>query len=270
MNSRAYQMFILKNHRGFAVFSIIMATFLQYVVVGLMTTFGTASIYDTIMRQMPEHVRMLVTQNYVIEVSIKGAAAFGFNHPIVLALLIINAISIPARHITSEIEDGTMEWLLAHPVKRTSLVLSMWMSGCVLVLLVVAGSLAGLYSALAVTHNFAADIFIRMLQIGLNLWLLSILIMSMTFVIASFGKEGSRTSALGAATALSLYFLYFLATIWDSLAFTKPFNIFSYYQPQKVMFGQASFSLNAAVLLGLTGVCLAISVWRFRRRDIPG
>lgn len=270
MNNRAYLLFVLKSHRGFAFFSVVMATFLQYVIVGLMATFDTASMYDTLMRQMPEQFRMLVTENYFMEMSIKGAAAFGFNHPIVLALLVICAISVPARHISSEIEGGTMEWLLAYPVKRTSLLLSMWMSGCVLVLLIVAGALGGLYSALAVTRNFDADIFVRMMQIGLNLWLLSILIMSMTFVIATFGRAGSRTSAPGAAVVLTFYFLYYVASIRDSLAFTKPFNIFSYYQPQKVMFDQANFPFNAAVLLGLTGVCLAAGVWQFRRRDIPG
>jgi ABC-type transport system involved in multi-copper enzyme maturation permease subunit len=270
MNSLAYQSFILKNHRGFAVFSIVMATILQYVIIGLMTTFDTASMYNTLMSQMPERFRMMIAENYFVQMSIKGAAAFGFNHPIVLALIVINAIAVPARHITSEIEGGTMEWLLAYPVKRASLVLSMWASGCLLLLMIIIGALIGLYSALAVTHTFTLIIFTKMLQVGFNLWLLAIVIMSITFVIASFGRAGSKTHALSAAVVLSLYFLYFLATIWDSFAFMKPFSIFSYYQPQKVMFDQADFALDAGVLLGLTAVCLAASIWQFRRRDIPG
>jgi ABC-2 type transport system permease protein len=270
MNSGAYRKFILKSHRGFILFSIFMITLLEYIIITVMTTFDTASLYGSLMNQLPERFRMLVSDNYFLHMTVDGAAAFGFNHPIVLVMIAAVAIGIPARHISEAIEDGTMEWLLAQPVRRTSLVLSLWMSGCLVLLIIVAGGLAGLFSALAVTHTFTHVIFSKMLQIGCNLWLLAVLMMSLALVIATFGTTGTRTGTIAAAVVLAFYLLYFFAAIWDWFGFTRPYNFFSYYQPQQLMFGRQSFAVNAAVLSSLIAACLAVGLARFRRRDIPG
>jgi ABC-type transport system involved in multi-copper enzyme maturation permease subunit len=270
MNSAAFQNHVLKNHRGFAIFCVLMITLLEYIIISIMTTFDTASMYSSLMDQLPERFRMLLSDNYFPQMTVDGAAAFGFNHPIVLVMIAALAISIPARHISDAIEDGTMEWLLAQPVNRSAFIGSLWMSGCVLLLIIIAGGLLGLFSALAVNHSFTPAIFSKMLQIGANLWLLFIFIMSMTMMVASFGKPGCRTGTIGAAVVLTFYVLYFFASIWEWFSFSKPFNFFSYYQPQQLMFDRQSFSLNAAVLSGLITVCLILSLLQFRRRDIPG
>lgn len=270
MNSVAYQKFIVKNHRGFVIFSILMITLLEYIVISVMTTFDTASLYGSLMSQLPERLKMLVSDNYFLHMTVEGAAAFGFNHPIVLVMIAAVAIGIPARHISEAIESGTMEWLIAQPMGRVPLVLSLWVSGCMVLLLIIVGGLAGLFSALAVTHTFTFDIFYKMLQIGCNLWLLSIGMMSITLAIAVFGKTGARTGTISAAVVLTLYLLFFFAAIWEWFEFTRPYNIFSYYQPQQLMFDRQSFSINAAVLSGLIAVCLSVSLVQFNRRDIPG
>lgn len=270
MNSGAYQKFVVKSHRGFVAFSILMITLLEYIVISVMTTFDTASLYGSLMSQLPERLKMLVSDNYFLHMTIEGAAAFGFNHPIVLVMIAAVAIGIPARHVSEAIEGGTMEWLLAQPVRRTSLVLSLWFSGCVVLLLIILGGLAGLFSALAVTHTFTSAIFSKMLQIGCNLWLLSIGMMSISLLIAAFGRTGTRTGTIAAAVLLIFYLLFFFAAIWDWFEFTRPYNIFSYYQPQQLMFGRQRFAVNAAVLSSVIAACLAASLWRFSRRDIPG
>lgn len=270
MNSTAYQKFIIKNHRGFILFSILMITLLEYIIISVMTTFDTASLYASLMNQLPERMKMLVSDNYFLHMTVDGAAAFGFNHPIVLVMIAAIAIGIPARHISDAIESGSMEWMLAQPVRRTSLLLSLWMSGCLVLLLIIIGGLAGLFSALAVTHTFTSVIFLKMLQIGCNLWLLSIVMMSMALLIAAFGRMGTKTGTLTSAVVLTLYLFYFFAAIWEWFEFTRPYNIFTYYQPQQLMFDRQSFGVNAAVLTGLIAVLLTVSLVQFRRRDIPG
>ena len=270
MNSAAYQKFIIKNHCGFILFSILMITLLEYIIISVMTTFDTAALYSSMMNQLPERFKILISDNYFLHMTVDGAAAFGFNHPIVLVMIVAMAIGIPARHISEAIEGGSMEWMLAQPVRRTSLLLSLWMSGCLVLLLIIIGGLAGLISALAVTHTFTSAIFMKMLQVGCNLWLLSIVILSMTLMIAVFGRTGARTGTISAAVVLTFYLLYFVAAIWELLEFTRPFNIFTYYQPQQLMFDRQSFGVNAAVLSGHIAVLLAVSLIQFRRRDIPG
>ncbi len=265
-----YPFFIVKQHRGFILFSVVVIGALQYLIIELMTTVDPQTVFDAVVDQLPERFRMLITEAFITRMTIDGTAAFGFNHPLVLALLAINAINIPTRHIAGEIEFGTMEWLLAHPVRRGQVLLSLWTTACAVVLLIICGAWIGSLSALAINQLFSQELLLKMLKIGTNLWLLIVLILSFTMLIAVFGREGSKIGLRAAAITLGFYFLHFLSALWDFIGFTKPINIFTYYQPQKLMSGERSFALNACVLLALIAVCLWISVRQFQRRDIPG
>ena len=270
MNKLTYPFFVLRSHRGFAIFSAIIIALMQYLIVSIMSTQTADSVVGTIMSQMPERFRVLVNENFIARRSVQGAAAFGFNHPLVLALLMINAIVVPTRHIAGEIESGTMEWLLAHPVRRARIVVSLWCTGSLLVLLIVSPALASSLLSMAREGHFTSEFLVKILQVGANLWLLCTLVLSVAMLIATFNNESGKAGIRTASLILALYFLFFLSTIWDFLEWTKPLNIFSYYQPQALMFDERSFLLHAAVLVTLIGICLGTSIWHFRHRDIPG
>jgi ABC-type transport system involved in multi-copper enzyme maturation permease subunit len=93
--------------------------------------------------------------------------------------------------------------------------------------------------------------------------------MSYTLLIAVFAKTGSRAGNYAAVLTLVFYLLYFLNQLWDAIKFSGPFNIFSYYEPQKLMFGKANFLLDCSVLTILIISCFLLSRWQFIRRDIP-
>lgn len=270
MNNLTYVTFVWKNHRGFALFSMVVIAAMQLIIINLISSMDTLSIITVLLEQLPEQFQALISEQFLASLSLKGAAAFGFQHPLVLALLAINAINVPTRHIVGEIESGTLELLLAYPIRRTRLLLSLWLAAGSLLLLVVCGSLVGSFSALGLIHEFSLDVAIRMLKIAGNLWLLFLFIMSYTLLLATFGREGSKIGLYGAGITLIFYFLDLLSTLWDAVDFTKPFNIFTYFQPQKLMFDQRSFWLHYAVLSTLIAICLFISVRQFNRRDIPG
>ncbi|MCD4665900.1 MAG: hypothetical protein K8R68_11575, partial [Bacteroidales bacterium] len=101
-----------------------------------------------------------------------------------------------------------------------------------------------------------------------NLWLFFVLILSYTLLIATFGKTGSKTGNISAVITLIFYLLHFLSQLWSTIEFTIPFNVFSYYEPQKLMFGLGNIILDSAVLGSLILVCLILSLWQFNRRDI--
>jgi len=270
MNELCYPLFIWKDHRGLVIFSVIVIATLQFLIIELMATIDIAPIVTTILQQLPPQMQVLFDEGLLTRLSVNGAAAFGFDHPLVLTLMAVNAIIIPTRHIAGEIEDGTLELLLAYPFKRAKLLISLWISTNLILLIIVIGGWLGSLAAVALFSNLTFDLLIRILQIGCNLWLLFALITSYTLLISTFGNEGSGTGIRSAAITLVFYFLYFLSTLWDSISFIKPFNIFTYYQPQKLMFGQRSFGLHVGVLLVLIGICLTISLKQFNRRDIPG
>lgn len=269
MVEMAYIRLVWRNNRGFALFSMAFVTLMQFLILYLVTTIDTAAIITAILEQLPDTVRAFLQDSFFNMLSYDGAAAFGFNHPIVLSLLVITAVNIPVNHITRELDSGTLEMMLSHPLKRSTLIFSLWTAGSLILLLIILAGLAGSVTATLLFHQLSVQAILRLLQIGLNLWLLITLILSYTLLIAVFARQGFKAGNLSAVITLVLYLAYFLTQLWEDLGFIKPFNIFNYYEPQNLMFGKGNLLLDILVLGGLIILCFTISLRRFERRDIP-
>jgi ABC-2 type transport system permease protein len=270
MDNRTYPSLIIKMHRSYVLFSMLIIAFLQYLIVELMTTMDVDAFYGNVLTQLPERFQMLISESFITRLSVDGAVAFGFNHPLVLTLLFLLSITLPSRHIAGDIENGTMELLLAHPVKRYRLLISLWATGGLLLLAVILAGGIGSAVGLADTGHLSGKLVLKILELGANLWLLAVLVLSLAMLISVFGKEGGRAGIRAAALILIFYFLFFLGILWDAIHTLTPYNIFAYYQPTKLMFGERSFWLHAVVLSVLIIISLAVSLRQFQRRDIPG
>jgi len=270
MRRVSYTSFVFKSHRGFTVFCVLVAATFEFLVIKAITTADLASMLPGFLSQLPERFQMIVNENLISQLTVSGGAAFGFSHPIMIVLLAINAVSIPARHVSGSIEDGSMEVLLAHPFGRTRLVLSLWAATGVANLLVICGGLMGCVAALAVFHGLAAGFIVRLLAMGANLWLLFLLVQSVSMLASVYGGKGSKPAAWTAVIVMTFYVVHFLTPLWDALRVTTRFNVFTYYQPQKLVLGEGSFGRDVLVLAVLTCICLLLSIHQFNRRDIPG
>ena len=266
----SYFYFIWKSHRSFLVFSVIVISLFQFLILRLVTTIDYSSIILNLMEQLPEFVRAMFGKDFISILTVEGAAAFGLNHPLVLVVLSIGAITIPSRHIAGEAETGTLELVLSFPVRRSKLLLNLYVSAVVFLLLIIFCAFCSSLFSIRIFHQLTFVLFIKMLKIGCNLWLLFVCIMSFTMVLSSFEKEGNKVSIRVAGIVLVFYLVHYLSSLWDTIQFTKPFNIFTYYQPEDLMFGRRSFLLNFTVLFCLILLCLLVSLYQFNRRDIPG
>jgi ABC-2 type transport system permease protein len=269
MINLAYMRLVWKNNRSFALFSLVFITLLQFLILYLVTTFDTKAIVSAIISQLPESMKAFLQDSVFSMLNYEGAAAFGFNHPLVLALLVITAVNIPVHHITRELDSGTLELILAHPFRRRYLIISLWISGCLIFFLIIAGAIIGSVTSIILFHHLTGEMLIHLIQIGINLWLFIILIFSYSTLIAVFGKMGSKAGNYSAIITLVFYLLSFLAQIWSKLNFIKPFNIFTYYEPQQLMFNKGHFTLDILVLCILILICFWISLKQFIKRDIP-
>jgi ABC-type transport system involved in multi-copper enzyme maturation permease subunit len=269
MINRAYIRLVWRNNRTFAIFSTVFITLFQFMMLYLVTTFDTQAMLSVILEQMPPIMRKFLEDSFFSMLTYDGAAAFGLNHPIVLTLLVMNAILIPGHHITRELESGTLEMLLAYPFKRDSLFVSLWLSGAGILLFIIAFSLAGSITSILIFHTLTVDILLRLAAICFNLWLLMLLILTYTMLIAVVSKMGVKAGNISASITFFFYLLYYLAELWQAISFTKPFNIFSYFEPQKVMLGQGNFLPDIIVLAVLVTIGFAIGLRHFKQRDIP-
>ena len=264
-----YAGFVWKNNRGFLAFALIVVALFEFLLLRVVTSFEIPPIILSVLEGMPEAVRRVVGQDALSMLTVRGAAAFGFNHPLVLVIMAIAAIMIPARHVAGEVENGTLELLLSLPLERVTLLLRLFAATVLFLLLIAAAALASSLASIALFDRLSADTALRLAGIACNLWLLFTFVASLALLLSTFGRETNKVALRAAGVTLVFYLLHFLSSMWDALAFTKPFNVFTYFQPTALMVGERSLGLNAAVLAVLIVVLVAGSAFQFDRRDVP-
>ena len=116
---------------------MIIISLFQFLILKLVTTIDYSSFIINLVEQLPEIVQAMFGEDFISMLTIEGAAPFGFNHPLVLVILSIGAITIPSRHIAGEAETGTLELLLSFPVKRIKLLLNLFISAVVFLFLII-------------------------------------------------------------------------------------------------------------------------------------
>lgn len=266
----SYFYFIWKSHRSFLLFSMITLSLFQFIILKFVTTIDYSSIITLLLEQLPENIQALFSEDFISMLTVEGAAAFGFNHPMVLVILSMAAITIPSRHIAGEAETGTLELLLSFPVKRIWLLLNLWFTSVFFLFFIIFCALCSSLFAINIFHQLSFEFFVSMLKIACNLWLLFVFIMSLTMVLSSFEKEGNKVGIRVAGITLIFYVLHYISSLWNAIRFIIPFNIFTYYQPENLITGQRSFLLNVTVLFSIILISLFLSMFQFNRRDIPG
>lgn len=256
-------------HRGLLIFSGIFIGLIQFLIIWIFASFDYAPVLDAILKQLPPQVQLLFNEQFLNQLSLNGAAAFGFNHPLVLFNLGIIAIAIPSWQIAGEAESGILELHLAYPFKRQSLYNTLWTSCSLFLLGVILLGYTGSLSALMLKNHIDWKITISLAKIIVNLWLLFTMIMTFSLWISIKNRESGKSGMISAAITLIFYFHFFLGSTWEKLGFSQIINPFTYYQPQKLMFQQNNFTINIVVLGMLTLILLFGGYRQFTRRDVP-
>jgi len=251
------------------LFSMVFVSLFQMMILFLVSTFDTQAILRSLLDQLPEAVRIFLNDSFFNMLSFNGAAAFGLNHPIILAILAVVAITLPVKHISREIENGNMELLLSLPFQRRTLVSLLWISSTLILGVIILAALISSFASILIFHELTGPVAIHLTEIALNLWLLFVLIMTYTLLIATLAPGGGSSGTVSAMITLLFYLLFYIGQLWSELKPTLPFNIFNYYQPQKIMFGQENLGFDCLILGILIIVLGAVSLIRFERRDIP-
>lgn len=250
-------------------YSMFLIGLLQFLILMMVTTVDLTKLAQTFMKQLPLQLQVFLGEEFLQQLTLKGAVAFGYNHPIVVAFLVILAIMLPARHISSEIENGSLELLLALPIKRRTIFWSLWFgSAFLLSLLVVSGWIGSFIGAVAFPKTGQIPLM-ALFKIGLNVWLLMLVINAYTFLFAAYSRDNDKVALRAAGMTLFFYFLNLAIKIWPKINFLKPVTIFNYFQPQSLMMESGDFVKNCLILLILTIVLLLAAFRKMNERDLP-
>lgn len=199
--------------------------------------------------------------------TLPGVLTVGFQHPLAIALLAVFAVGATAAAIAGERQRGTLEVILARPLTRTAVYLTV----LVAVLLVLA-SLLGLFLAGFASGATSQGIVDELAAEHLPLTFLNGLLLWAAF--ATFGMAASVSfDRAGPALGLTLgyllanYFLEILGSLWPDVEWTQEYSLFHHFQPTEILAG----ALDPADLL-ILGVAVAVPIVYalvvFPRRDL--
>jgi ABC-2 type transport system permease protein len=205
--------------------------------------------------------------------------SISYVHPLTLTALCVWAIGRAAGAIAGEIDRGTMELLLAQPLRRRqvisahllvdgvtipTLAAAMWIG-------TVAGAgTAGFLGADGALHLDPRDFLPALLDVALLLFAAS----GLTMALSAAGRSRNRVLGLAVLAALVQFLVNLIGQLWPPMEPLRPLTIFYYYQPQPMILradwysdGNVWFRLGVLAAAGILGYLIALVT--FSRRDLP-
>lgn len=199
--------------------------------------------------------------------SLSGSVALGFIHPIAVGLNLVFALGFAAAAVAGERQRGTLEVLLARPISRRRLVLTIAVATALFVAATVAALVLGTLAGAALTGQTA--------ELGTGnlplLWLNGVLLYGAIggVALAASVSTDRLTPAIGASLAFVLvsYFLDVIGELWPDAAWLQPLSVFHYIDPRADLSGLpdvGAFAILAGVVVVTVGYALVV----FPRRDL--
>jgi ABC-2 type transport system permease protein len=226
----------------------------------------------------------------------------GYVHPLVITILCIWAIGRSSGAIAGEIDRGTMELLLAQPLRRSRLIAAHFcidlLTIPLLCLSLWAGTFLGVFLVGPIELSsedlkrfpFPVHINPEALRLdpatfGPGLWNVAALVFAVSGYTLWLSAAGRfRWKVLGTAVFITLlqFLINVVGQLWETVGVLRPFTVFYYYQPQQIVLAQrwsvdlgkvwsnGHWSLNVlAVLVAVGFVGYGMALWTFTRRDLP-
>ena len=179
-------------------------------------------------------------------------------------LLGVFAVIIGSGLIAADEENGTLDLILAHPVRRFELIIGRWLAFCVALLGILAMAWLGLIIATTFTLvKFSwIDMALPFVSLfGILIWFGGLALL-LSLILPSRRLAASLTGLILAAS----YFITTFARISPNLNGLARWSSFTYYQG-----GGALEGFNTGDFVGLlfmSIVFVAIATWLFQRRNI--
>jgi len=184
--------------------------------------------------------------------------------PIVLS---IYAMLVATSNITGEIESGTIDFLLGHPVPRWRVIVEKYAAMLVAILAICAIFGLGMWiGALSVGQDVPAATW---LLAALNIFPITLFYASVTFALACALRGRGIPLGVGAGLAVAGFILNGLAPLVEGL---KPYRVLTIYYlfSASKPFSTGFDWLYTSILLAGSLLFLGLALITFERRDITG
>jgi ABC-2 type transport system permease protein len=199
--------------------------------------------------------------------TLPGSITLGFQHPLAIAMVAIFAVGSGATAVAGERARGTLEVLLARPISRRTLYVSILIALLVTVLLVLGSILGGMVAGAAIQGLLdeldLAQVPLVLLN-GFGLWAAFT-----TFALASSITFDRPGPAIGLSLAYLVlnYFFEILGSLWADAAWTQDYSLFHHFNPGAIL-GRETVALDLVIVFVAAIVPVIYALVVFPRRDL--
>lgn len=257
----------LERNRMFLLAVMLVLAGFEYLICAMVASVDVESAFGQITRFAPPLFRAM------IEESLGGGSpaavlSFGWNHPVAHALLTAVAITLPARAIAGEVENGAIELVLAQPISRRRYFAAHVLFGLGALSAVLVAGLLGTAVGQQV-HSLDAFGPSRLAALFVNALLLQFAIYALTLLASAFGREAGRAAIVGVLIAVLSFLVNAIATLWSKAEFARPWSLHGYFEPRAVLVEGHLAMSSVMILAAVAAVATAAAFTRFARRDLP-
>lgn len=217
---------------------------------------------------LPNAVRGFVGSSELDLLTANGALAVAYNHPLTKVALTAFAVGLTASAIAGELERGTLDLLLARPLRRyklllgsgLALLLAAFVVGGSMFLGTVVGARIGGISGEVAWGNFC--------WLALNTVALVLAMSGLGYLFSTLAQRGGQAAGWTAGLIAGMFFLDWFATMWDKVEPFTPLSLFHYHSPTAIISGTPNWWINITVLLAVAVVAFVAAMVIFEHRDL--
>ena len=199
--------------------------------------------------------------------SLGGSIALGYIHPIAIILIAIFAVGFATTAVAGERQRGTLEVVLARPVSRRSLYVTILVALELFLAIVLAAALLGTIVGTALAGVLGELPAERLPLLWLNGMLLWTAIGAIGLAASVSFDRLSPAIGLTLAIVIVSYFLEILGSLWPDAQGLQPYSVFHYLKAKEVLAGSSDPS-GLVLLAAVSAVAIAVAILVFPRRDL--
>ncbi len=181
-------------------------------------------------------------------------------------LLVFLLIGLASSSLSGDVEEGTVEIILARPISRLKLFFGRYMAGIVsLVLFVAFTSL--MIIPLGELHSLEYNIN-NFLSISLLLFLFGWAVFAIAMMVSAVYSEKNKVSMYVGGGVLFMYILQIVATTNEKFDFVQYFSFFYYYDYEAAILQNTLATSNIVVFFVVAVITTIFGAWWYNKRDV--
>jgi ABC-2 type transport system permease protein len=199
--------------------------------------------------------------------TLPGTITLGVQHPLAISMVGIFAVGGASTAIAGERARGTLEVILARPISRTSLYLTILAALLLTVALVLIAILGGMVAGTAAV-GLLDEVDLSQMPIvllnGFGLWAAFT-----TFALAASVTFDRPGPAIGLSLAYLLvnYFLEILGSLWTDAAWLQQYSLLHHFNPGEILTGKLD-PLDLVIVFAAAAIPFVYALLVFPKRDL--